>query len=99
MDPGGGCLGLNYKKTVNLDLAGLGIPGGAALLFVSLKPYYSSARVGVKASGATFPSQGKEIISTGTFGEITRKVRVFRGWPAPPAVFDYPLFSGGNLAK
>lgn len=94
----GGCLGLARKKTINFS--SLGVPGGSILLFANLKPYYSTTKIGVvAASGKSFPSQGKEIESTGTLGTIARKVRVFRSWPAPAAVFDYGLFSGGGLVK
>jgi len=94
---GGSCLNLANKKTVRL--ADLGVPGGATLLFANLKPYYSTTKIGAVASGSPFPSQGKEIESIGTLGTITRKVKVFRSWPAPPAIFDYGLFSGSGLVK
>jgi hypothetical protein len=95
---GGSCLGFANKKMVKF--ADLGVPGGATLLFVNLKPYYGAAKIGVEAqAGSVFSAQGREIVSTGTLGQITRKVKVVQGWPAPPAVFDYPLFSGGDLAK
>ena len=86
------CLNLAHKKTINL-------PGGIPL-FARLKPYYGATKIGVMASGTNnFPSQGKEIESTGTLGTITRKVKVFRSWPGPPAIFDFALFSGSNLTK
>jgi len=87
----GGCLDLTYKKAISL-------PAGV-LLFVNIKPFYSTAKIGAEGVGANFPSQGQEIESIGALGEITRKVRVFRSWPAPAAVFDYGLFSGSGLVK
>lgn len=94
----GSCLGFSNKKTLNFR-TDFGVnPVSKTLLFLRIRPYYNSAKVGVEAaSGAVFPSQGKEIISTGTLGEISRKVRILHSWPAPPAIFDYVLFSGGDL--
>jgi len=87
----GGCLDLTYKKAISL-------PAGV-LLFVNIKPFYSTAKIGAEGVGVNFPSQGQEIESIGTLGEIVRKVRVFRSWPASAAVFDYGVFSGSGLVK
>jgi hypothetical protein len=43
------------------------------------------------------PSQGKEIQSTGTYGEATRKIQVFQTYPELPFIFDAAVFSPGDL--
>lgn len=91
--PSGQCAGLGHKKTLSL-------PSGAniTLLFLRLRVLYANAKVGaVAASGASFPSQGVEIESTGTAGTSTRKVKVVRFYPAPPVIFDFAIYSGGSL--
>ena len=48
----------------------------------------------------TLPVQGKEVISTGsTVSGVTRKIKVTNLFPSLPAIFDYVLFSGGDLEK
>jgi hypothetical protein len=73
-------------------------------LFARLRLLYStndSHFVGVLSSGAgsslTFPSQGKDITAVGSSGVTSRKVVVFRPKPAPPAIFDFALYSGTEL--
>ncbi|KKP69959.1 hypothetical protein A2X44_01975 [candidate division CPR3 bacterium GWF2_35_18] len=46
-----------------------------------------------------FPNQGYEIVSSGTTGENKRTVKVTKSNPYLPAIFDYVLFSGGDLQK
>jgi Tfp pilus assembly protein PilX len=57
--------------------------------------------VAVAAEGSwTLPSQGSEVESTGsTTSGVTRKLRVRQQYPALPSIFDYVLFSGGDLTK
>lgn len=92
--PSGQCAGLEHKKTLSL-------PSGAniTLLFLRLRVLYANAKVGVNAdaAGGTLPSQGNRIESTGTAGTATRKVEVVRFHPAPPAIFDFAIYSGGSL--
>lgn len=96
-------LGMVHIKKLNFAEFGINpVLPSITLLFIRVRPYYDSAKIGFAAAGGTsgtFPSQGKEIVSIGTYNEITRKVRVFRGWLSPPAVFDFALFSGGSLTK
>lgn len=56
--------------------------------------------LGIKGD-VSLPTQGKCYESTATVVEsgITRKVRQCQSYPAPPAIFDYVLFSGGGLTK
>ncbi len=88
----GSCAGLSHKKT-------LVFPSGTPL-FLRLRVLYESARVGIVAPGGIggqLPSQGSRIESVGTAGKATRKVEVFRSHPS--AIFDYVLYSGGDLLK
>ncbi len=45
------------------------------------------------------PSQGIQISSTGTAGDSTRKVSVFRSFAEPQSVFDAGVFSYNDLSK
>ena len=56
--------------------------------------------VAVKGNGWDLPKQGSEVESTGTTTSgVTRKLRVTQQYPALPSIFDYVLFSGGDLIK
>lgn len=87
--------GTNYAFRKDIDLS---VPGGARLLFSRVRMFYNTdaAQLGVTVSGGVLPSQGQNIISTGTAGISNRRVEVFQGWPEPPAVFDYALYGGGT---
>jgi hypothetical protein len=85
---------------------GLGVP--TRLLFVRLRILYADEvqALGAKTAGLTlpvgyenFPSQGIKIESVGEAGGSTRKVEVIRMHPAPPGIFDFLLYSGGDLSK
>ena len=88
----GSCAGLNNRKVISL-------PNGASitLLFLRLRIFYASAKVGVV--GFNLPSQGAKIESVGQAGTATRKVEVVRFHPAPPEIFDFTLYSGQGLEK
>ena len=62
-----------------------------------------AAPVAVQATpgnGWNLPNQGSEVESTGTTTSgVTRKLRVTQQYPALPSIFDYVLFSGGDLIK
>lgn len=46
------------------------------------------------------PQQGTKIISTGTSGNATRKLEVYKLYSDLPSIFDYALFSGtGGIVK
>ncbi len=90
----GSCAGLSHKKTLTF-------PTGT-LLFLRLRVLYENANVGANTpggAGGVLPSQGVKIESTGTAGTSTRKVEVVRFHPAPPEIFDFAIYSGGNLSK
>lgn len=97
-----------FKKTI--DFAALGIPAGSynsanGLLLAHVKLYYNSdvsQPVGfdVTTGGAgQLPSQGEKIDSTGTAGESTRKVEVYRLYPDIAAVFESAVFSPSSIIK
>ncbi|MDP3955263.1 MAG: hypothetical protein Q8Q15_02785 [bacterium] len=97
--------GKNFRFGSDLNLSAAGIYGGGkTALFARLRIYYSgtSQIIGVKAVGGgsgSFSAQGTKIESTGQSGQSTRKVVVVRANPAPPEIFDFVLYSGGDLVK
>lgn len=92
-----------YSKLVTFDNRSIPhAPGN--LQFARVRMFYNSdapqpVAITVTGSGSTLPSQGQNIISTGTAGQSTRKVAVFQGWPEPPSVFDYAIYSSTGIAK
>lgn len=65
--------------------------------------YNSSPQLIAAAAAASpyFPNQGSCYVSTATVSQsgITRKVRQCRFWQEVPSIFNWGLFSGGNLEK
>lgn len=92
-----------FQFAATLDLSSF-TGSGKTLLFARLRILYgdTSHALGAKVVGGgsgNFPSQGVKIDSTGQAGEATRKVEVSRLHPAPPAIFDFAIYSGGSLIK
>ena len=100
--------GVTYAFQKTITMSGLGIPAGSynvanGLLFAKIRMLYNTNTghvIGTDvnfAGNSTLPSQGLDIVSTGTSGTSgnfsNRRVSVFRGWPEFPfsglAVF-YP---------
>lgn len=70
------------------------------LLTVKVRPLYNSAPTTIGfQSGAVLPAQGTQVLSTGTSGDSTRKLEVFRSYKEVPAVFEAAVFSAINLNK
>jgi Tfp pilus assembly protein PilX len=91
-----------FNKTIVFGSTGLNIPSGSRPLFARIRMFYNTTLthpVGISVSGGLLPSQGQDIISTGSAGDANRKVAVFQGWPEPPAVFDFAIYSGTGLTK
>lgn len=91
-----------FKYSKELDIASF--RGGAKIpMALRLRPLYNETPqpLGVKflEAGKSFPAQGREIISTGTSGTVTRKVKVFKSYASLPAIFDYVLFSNSDITK
>ncbi|MDP1743815.1 MAG: hypothetical protein Q8L51_03430 [Candidatus Amesbacteria bacterium] len=75
------------------------LPAGKILLRVRLL-YNGDVAHYVGVSGSTpFPIQGKNIVSTATEGNTTRKIEVFQRYPDLSPLLDSAVFSGGGLAK
>ena len=91
--------GASAKYQASLDLS----PATGTLLFARLRLLYSDELdqiIAAQAAGSTiFPSQGVRISSVGTAGGSTRKIEVVRLHPAPPGIFDFLLYSEGDLVK
>lgn len=86
-----------FSKTVNL--AGLN-----GLQFARLRILYNTDKahpVGVSTAGSgTLPNQGTKLESTGTVGDVTRKIEYFRLFSDLPPVFDPAVYSGaGGITK
>lgn len=84
-----------FQATIN------SLPGGVPYA-LRLKLIYNVAEVALKVEGnAVFPAQGDCCDSTAVRVEsgVTRKVRQCRFYKAPPGIFDYVLFSGGDISK
>jgi hypothetical protein len=110
---GTGCPWGNYEyQTGSINLA-TALPSGCAvnppsgcLLMAKVKMLYNSNSqpVGLRISGGgggngSFPSQGLQISSEGTAGDVTRKVNVLQGYPLPPVPFENVLFSHSDIKK
>jgi len=96
--------GQDFRFRQNFDFSAIVAAAGMPYA-VRVRLLYNSTReplaVAVPASeaGNTIPSQGKQMTSTGKFGNTRRKVVVFESYPALPGIFDYVLFSGTGLTK
>jgi len=86
--------GKDHKGKVSVSLTG-------TPKILRFRPFYGQASVAVVAqpSGSTLPLQSYKISSTGTTGQITRKIEVTRSLNALPPIFDYVLYSGTDITK
>jgi len=79
------------------------LPAGAQnVILLRMKPFWTRSTILVTpAQAATFPVQTYQITSTATTDTgVSRKVQVSRdALPQLPAVFDYVLYSGGDIRK
>lgn len=110
-DLGCGVEGENYAFATTISFADLGIPlsGGSSveneLQMVRIRMIYNSDQsqpVGFDfnfAGNSPLPSQGRRVDSTGTSGDSTRRVEVYRLFSDLPPNFDSALFSPSGLAK
>jgi hypothetical protein len=78
--------------------------GGGCLIMAKVRSFYNTNTpqpIGMKvvSAGALLPAQGIQVESTGTAGDSTRKVSVFRSFPEPQSVFDAGVFSFNDLTK
>lgn len=93
---------LNLSSTLPIGCATSGNGGCMTMAKVRLLYNTTTAHpVGlqVKGGNALLPSQGIQVDSTGTAGDSTRKVSVFRSFAEPQSVFDAGVFSYNDLTK
>ena len=99
---GGNCGNLAFAKNIDLASGKFALPANAVPYLLRLKLLYntSSQPLAVSADN-NLPQQGKCYDSAATIStsNITRKVRQCQFFEAPPAIFDYVLFSTGDLTK
>lgn len=97
-----------FSKT--LSFSALGIPAGSygsanGLQFIKFRLFYNTDQsqpvtLNVNLLGdGVLPSQGISISSSGTAGNSNRRLDVFQGWPEPPSIFDYAIYSSSGLTK
>lgn len=89
-----------------LGVSGVGTSTGTYPVMVRVRTLYSgiSHPVAVKplddcASGCSLPPQTSIFRSTGSAGEVQRRLQVFQQGMVMPQIFDYALFSAGTLSK
>ena len=90
------------KKNINLASGNFGLKASDVPYLLRLKLLYNTSDQPLAvASDNNFPSQGKCYESSAkveTSG-ITRKIRQCQFFQAPPEIFDYVLFTTGDLVK
>lgn len=98
-----------YSATIDLGPSGLNIPTfnqNYGLLFARIRFLYNTdaQQIGgninpnnINPANIVLPSQGINIISSGTSGESTRKLSVFQSYGEPPSIFDSVLFSPNSI--
>ena len=99
---GGNCGSLAFAKNLDLASGTFVLPAGATPYLLRLKLLYNTEAQPLAVSADNnLPNQGKCFDSAATITEskITRKIRQCQFFEAPPAIFDYVLFSGGSLTK
>jgi len=98
---GGNCGDLAFAEDLDL-VADFGIPGGAIPYSLRLKLFYNPELEPIAVSASEdLPLQGKCYESQATIAEssVSRKVRQCQFYESPPGIFDYVLFSTGDLVK
>ena len=91
-------------STVTLTSDKFGLGAGAAVSTGSLlriRPLYAKANFTIENSSAIdIQSTATDLNSgSGSEGTETRRIQVIRTDPAPPAIFDYAVFSGSGITK
>lgn len=90
---GAGGSGFTCRDVLNIPASNVKI--------LRIKPFWNGTTVKVSASGVDLPVQTYEITSTATTDTgVSRKVEVKRdALPQLPGIFDYVLYSGGDIVK
>lgn len=101
---------VTYQFYKTISFSSLGIPSSAyngqgGLQFARIRMFFNTnlgqeiaADVTVPGN-SSLPSQGQDIVSTGTSGDSTRRVQLFQGWPEVPKVFEFAIYSSTSLTK
>lgn len=102
---GGNCpstAGLAFAKDINLAGGNFNLKASDAPYLLRLKLLYNTKEQAIALNSSNnLPSQGKCYESSAkveTSG-ITRKIRQCQFYQAPPEIFDYVLFTTGDLIK
>lgn len=85
--------GYYHKTTVNLSA----IPGTKKM--VRIKPVYADADISISSVPAQAYDIRSEATDTSESNGEKSAIQVTRTKPAPPAIFDYAIYSGGDLQK
>ena len=91
---------IDLKDELNLPAASYNASGG--LVFAQIRMLYNASKkhpVALSIQGDTLPAQGYKITSVGTAGDSTRKVEVYKMYPAFPSIFSTALYAGGGISK
>jgi len=99
---GTNCGSLAFAKNINLASGTFTLPQNAIPYLLRLKLLYNSESQPLAVTADNnLPQQGKCYDSSAAIVEsnITRKIRQCQFYEAPPAIFDYVLFSTGDLTK
>lgn len=100
--------GVDYAFRKTVDFSALGVPAtsygvqdGLQLAHVRFLYNTTPQSVGFDSSavGGVLPSQGQKINSTGTAGESTRAVEVYKMYSDIAGVFESALFSSQGVSK
>lgn len=105
--------GVSFEySTPTIDLSSTFLPdcdpsaaaGAGCLLMVRARLFYNEDHeqlIGISTPSFVnaMPAQGASIDSTGSFSDATRRISVYRSYPAPPDVFDSAVFSYGSIEK
>lgn len=100
---GGNCSSnLAFAKTINLAAGNFGLIATDVPYLLRLKFLYNTSDQPLAVNSSNdFPTQGKCYESSAKIetSGITRKIRQCQFFQAPPEIFDYVLFTSGDLVK
>lgn len=106
-----GITGQDFQFTADISLDDLGVskrtsqslPGAQVIRVRSFYNTDQTHPIGLNADfsgNGALSQQGTKILSTGTSGNATRKLEVYKLYSDLPSIFDYALFSGtGGIVK
>ncbi len=98
---GGNCGDLAFSEEIDLS-SDFGLPGGTVPYSLRLRLFYNPDLQPIAVSAnSNLPLQGKCYESKAVIVDsgVSRKVRQCQFYESPPGIFDYVLFSTGDLVK